>query len=331
MSFFIKTAIGRNGSFRDFLRQRRVGDEDLIIGSECVLENISFGKFLPCDVLYQEICGEGEPDDEAADVMLDGIDRKEAKNGKAYERIVVVGESSTIDMAKLSVFGSGLRCSEIFEKGARLPRRRKLIAVPTTCGTASEVTDTVTVAFGKQRTKREISAASLFPDEAVLIEGLLRALPYETFVAGSIEALSHTMESYVSPEATLFTRTIGESAMERILTGYKKLVEEGSAENGFLPDDVQSFLTASAMAGIAAGGAGVGAVHGLSRPVSAVRGVSSEKAHHLIFEEIFAACRRSNADISPLEAVLGAILNCGRRDVWDNLFGLLARVLPRSI
>jgi 4-hydroxybutyrate dehydrogenase len=337
MSFFVKTGIGRADSFQSFLCQWGIGDGDLVVGGERALKTAfpetETEKKWPCDVLSHEIYGEEEPDDAAADAMLEAIDRKETKNGKAYKRIVAVGGRPVINISKLSMFGKGLRCAEIFEvfeRGAELPHRRKLLAVPTTCGTADEATDTVTVAFGKQRTKRKLSAAALFPDEAVLIGELLHALPYEVFAAESIEALSHAMESYVSPEATLLTQTIGESAIERILTGYKKLAERGSAENEFSPDDAQSFLTASAMAGIAAGGAGVGAVHGLSRPVSAMCGVSCGKAHYLIFEEVFAAYRRLNADISSLEDVLGGILNCGRHDVWENLFGLLARVLPRQ-
>ena len=35
-------------------------------------------------------------------------------------------------------------------------------------------------------------------------------------------------------------------------------------------------------------------------------------------------------DTSSLEDVLKNILNCGCYDVWENLFGLLARVLPRQ-
>jgi 4-hydroxybutyrate dehydrogenase len=118
--------------------------------------------------------------------------------------------------------------------------------------------------------------------------------------------------------------------MERILTGYKKLAGREGAKSAISPNDLQSFLTASAMAGMAAGGAGAGLAHALSWPVSALCGVSRGKAHHLIFEEVFAAYRRLNADTSSLEEVLSAILNCGRSGVWENLSGLLARILPRQ-
>jgi 4-hydroxybutyrate dehydrogenase len=330
MGFFIKTGIGGNDTFQRFLRQRRIGRGDLIVGGERVLKPLFSEKPLPCDVLYREIRDDDEPDDGAADAILEAIDGLEAQNGEAYKRIVAVGGRPIIDMAKLSVFGGGLRCAEIFEKGAPLPRKRKLLVVPAICGTVGEVTDTVTIAFRKQGAKRELSSPALFPDEAILIGELLSALPYEVFAASSIEALGYAMESYVSPEATAFTQTVGESAMERILTGYKKLAEKNGAKDAIPPNDLQSFLTASAMAGMAAGGAGSGIAHALSRPVSALCGVSLGKAHHLIFEEVFTAYRRLNADTSSLEEALSAILSCGREDVWENLFELLARVLPRQ-
>jgi 4-hydroxybutyrate dehydrogenase len=333
MSFFIRTKIGRNDTFQGFLRQWQVGSGDLMIGGERVLKTAFVEESLPCDVLYREICDDDEPDDGAADAVLEAIDRQEAENGKTYERVVVVGGRSIINISKLSVFGGGLCCAEIFEKGARLPRKRKLLVVPTACGTIGEVTDTVTVAFRKQQAKLEFSAPSLFPDETILVGDLLFALPYEVFAAGSIEALGCAMESYVSPEATIFTRTVGESAMERILTGYKKVAEKEDAKNAISAissNDLQSFLTASAMAGMAVGSAGAGIAHTLSRPVSALCGVSRGKAHYLIFEEVFAAYRRQHVDTSSLEGVLKTILNCGCYDVWENLFGLLARVLPRQ-
>jgi 4-hydroxybutyrate dehydrogenase len=138
------------------------------------------------------------------------------------------------------------------------------------------------------------------------------------------------MESYISPKATLFTRTIGESAIDRLLTGYKKLAAKGDVKAEIAAEDLQSFLTASTMAGMAAGNAGLGAVHALSQPLGVVCSVSHKKANYLVFEEVFAAYRRLDADISALEEVLKTTLGCDRRDVWKSLFELLECVLPRQ-
>jgi 4-hydroxybutyrate dehydrogenase len=285
---------------------------------------------LPCDVLYQEIYGKGEPDDEMVDAMLKAVADKEVQSGKTYERIIAIGGGTVIDICKLFVFGGGLSCEELFQKGATLPRKRQLLIVPTTCGTGSEVTNISIVAFKKKNTKMGLATSSLFPDEAVLIGDMLTTLPYEVFATSSIDALIHAVESYVSPKANVFTRTIGESAMERILKGYQELVSEGKAKNKTLPKDLQSFLTASTMAGIAFGNAGVGAVHALSYPIGAIYHVPHGKANYLVFEEVFTAYRRLNANFTALEGVLGKILGSSRSEVWRTLFELLSNVLGRQ-
>jgi 4-hydroxybutyrate dehydrogenase len=330
MNFSVRTNISDSGSFENFLQQWRIGDKDLIITNEYVLKPQLGEKSLLCDVLYQEIYGKGEPDDEMVDAMLKAVADKEAQGGKTYERIVAIGGGTVIDISKLFVFGAGLSCEEIFEKGAALPRKRRLLVVPTTCGTGSEVTNIAIVAFKKKQTKLGLAVPALFPDEAVLIGDMLRTLPYEVFATSSIDALIHAVESYVSPKANVFTRSIGESAIKRILDGYQKLAAAGKAKNKILPDDLQSFLTASTMAGIAFANAGVGAVHALSYPIGAIYHVPHGKANYLVFEEVFAAYRRSKADFSSLEDVLKNILGCGQKEVWEKLFELLSNVLSRQ-
>ena len=54
--------------------------------------------------------------------------------------VTAIGGGTVLDIGKLLVFGGNYTCGEIFEKGAALPRTRTLVAVPTTCGTGSEVT-----------------------------------------------------------------------------------------------------------------------------------------------------------------------------------------------
>jgi 4-hydroxybutyrate dehydrogenase len=330
MGFFVKTNISDSGSFENFLQQWQIGSSDLVITNEYVLKPQLNERPLPCDVLYQEIYGKGEPDDEMVDAMLEAVAEKEARGGKTYERVVAIGGGTVIDISKLFVFGGGLRCEEIFEKGAALPRKRRLLVVPTTCGTGSEVTNIAIVAFKKKQTKLGLAIPALFPDEAVLIGDMLRTLPYEVFATSSIDALIHAVESYVSPKANVFTRTIGEAAMKRIIKGYQELVGNGGAKNKTLPGDLQSFLTASTMAGIAFGNAGVGAVHALSYPIGAIYHVPHGKANYLVFEEVFAAYRRLNADFSALEEVLKDILGCDRKEVWEKLFELLSHVLNRQ-
>ena len=320
MSFSIKTAISECKSIDEFLKGWQVGSDDLIISNEYILKPSCDN--IPCDTLFQEKFGKGEPTDEMIDAML-----KEVEN-KNYKRIIAIGGGTVIDIAKLFVFGSNLKCAEIFEKGAALPKVREFIAIPTTCGTGSEVTSISIVAFLKKNTKVGLAIPALFPDEAVLIASLLQSMPFEVFATSSIDALIHAVESYVSPRATLFTRALGKEAITLILKGYKNLVVSGKKNT--LPEDISDFLAASTMAGAAFSNAGCAAVHALSYPIGAIYHVPHGKANYLMFSSVFTAYKEKGADLSVLEEVIASALDCSMTDVWNKLFELVDNVLPRE-
>jgi len=321
--FQVSTKIIDEPSLSDFLTTREVGKTDLIITNEYLLVPHLEGKEPPCDVLYQEKFGSGEPTDEMLDQMLAAV------AGKQYDRIIGIGGGTVLDIAKLFVFGDNLNCEEIFAQGATLPRKRKLIAVPTTCGTGSEVTMISIMRFEKKNTKMGLAVPALYPDEAVLIPNLLLSQPYEVFAASSIDALIHAVESFVSPKATPFTRALGRDAIERIVRGYKAMKAKGVQA---VPNatDMNNFLVASTMAGIAFGNAGVGAVHAASYPVGAIYHVPHGKANYMFFGAVFAAYQKRGADLALLEEVLAGALDCPCAEVWSKLFALIDFILPRQ-
>jgi len=313
MNFMLKTTIASSESLAAFYKDWGVGQNDLIVTNEFLLKD----EPAPCDCLYQERYGSGEPTDEMVDAML--LDIK----GKNYNRIIAIGGGTVIDIAKLFVFEDGCNCEEIFAKGASLERKRSFIAIPTTCGTGSEVTCISIVGFEKKGTKLGLAIPALFPDEAVLIPSLLDTLPYDVFATSSIDALIHAVESYVSPRSNDFVRAMGRSAIEMILRGYKQM------ESGKLPKDMLPFLSASTMAGIAFGNAGCAAVHALAYPLGAIYHVPHGKANYLVFGEVFRAYMRKGADLSVLENVFKDALGAPE-DIWGELFSLLDKVLIRQ-
>jgi len=322
MNFSLKTAISDCTSLDAFFEQWNVGDGDLIISNEFLLMPALDGKPAPCSTIFQENFGFGEPSDEMVDSMLAAV------KGKEFSRIIAIGGGSVIDVAKLFVFGDGLSCEEIFADGASLARKRKLVIVPTTCGTGSEVTCISIVEFIKKQTKLGLAVPAMFADEAVLIPALLDTLPYEVFATSSIDALIHAAESYVSPKANAFTKALGRSAIEQILSGYMELTSAN--ERGVLPSDMSAFLFASTMAGIAFGNAGVGTVHAMAYLIGGNYHVPHGKSNYLVFSEVFAKYKSLGADISELEAVLASCLKCPIESVWEELPILLDKILTRQ-
>ena len=321
MDFLIRPRIAVYESLKTFIDQKGLKSTDLIITNEYVLVPQLKGITLPCDVLYQEKYGQGEPSDEMIDAMFGEM------KGKEYQRIIAVGGGTVIDISKLFVFGSGLSVEKIFDMGARLEKKRELIIIPTTCGTGSEVTNISIVEFKKKQTKIGLAIPQLYADEAALIPPMLTTLPYEVFAASSIDALVHATESYVSPKATVFSRMFGRTAIEKIINGYMKLRAVGKRQ---LPADMKDFLLASTMAGVAFGNAGCAAVHALSYPIGGNYHVPHGKANYIVYEGVFRMYKELGADLSPVEEVLAEVMKCPNDEVWERLFELLEFVLTRQ-
>jgi 4-hydroxybutyrate dehydrogenase len=317
MNFIVKPRISDCSGLDVFFEQWSVGKSDLIITNEYVLNPQLGGKPAPCDTLFQEKYGQGEPSDEMVNAMLTSI------GGKDYKRIIAIGGGTVIDIAKLFVFGAGHDCDAIFANAESLRRERSLIIIPTTCGTGSEVTSISIVEFKKKHTKLGLNFPALFADETVLIPSMLNTLPYEVFATSSIDALIHAVESYVSPKATFFSRAMGRSAIELILGGYKKMAEKGERK---LPENMEDFLFASTLAGIAFGNAGCAAVHALSYPIGGGYHVPHGKANYMVFEKVFQAYKSKKADVSEVEKVLSGIFGCPVEKVWTALFELISKI-----
>ena len=106
-------------------------------------------------------------------------------------------------------------------------------------------------------TKLGLACDEIYADDAVLIPELLRELPWHFFVTSAIDALIHAIESYVSPKSNLYTRMFANKAMEMLLSGFRKLAEDGQDYREQLLED---FLVARKLDGIPFVNAGTGQV-----------------------------------------------------------------------
>lgn len=95
-----------------------------------------------------------------------------------------------------------------------LPEAKALpvVAVPTTAGTGSEVTQYAIVTLHEKRTKSSI-AAHIFADIAYLDPKYMDTLPAKTTNNTAVDALTHLIESYLSVRANAFSRGIVEMGL----------------------------------------------------------------------------------------------------------------------
>jgi len=309
--------------FASFAETFRLTERDLI------LTNARYSRYfggLDCPAIFREKYGTSEPTDHMVNAILAERDRIHAERG--IDRIIAIGGGAIMDMAKvLAVAPHGtVDCNDLYPDMANLQRVHELIALPTTCGTGSEVTNISVIFRSGLGTKHGLVGDALYPAHAVLIPQLMETLPYHVFACSAIDALIHAVESYLSPLATPETDAYGERAMREILTGFVAVADDPDCRqhlNG-------QFLRAATHAGLAFGSAGCGPVHALSFAIGGKYHVPHGESCYQYFLPVlnFYKQHSTGGKLAQLEALLADILHAD--DGLTALAALLERILPRK-
>ncbi|MFC0559146.1 iron-containing alcohol dehydrogenase [Halalkalibacter alkalisediminis] len=187
----------------------------------------------------------------------------EIKKGN-YEGLIAVGGGSAIDIAKAAsvVYTNSSPIEEMFGvdlvKEAGLP----LIAIPTTAGTGSEVTNITILSDKKEQLKKGIVSPHLLPKVAIVSPEMTLTCPKSVTAASGIDALVHAVEAYISVNASPITDALAIKAVKMIGEFLPK-----AYANPYDLEAREAMVTGSLMAGMAFGNAGVGAVHALAYPL----------------------------------------------------------------
>jgi alcohol dehydrogenase len=201
------------------------------------------------------------------DIVRAALDRYRASDADV---VVGVGGGSAIDTAKaVAVMADHPGSIADYEGRDRLgPRRRGLIAVPTTAGTGSEVTRVTVVTDRTRQVKMMLAADALMPDVAVVDPDLTHACPPAVTASAGLDALTHAIEAYLSRRATPLTDGLARAAAASIAAGLPRAWRDGTdAEARTL------VMMGQLQAGMAFSNASVALVHGMSRPLGALFGV----------------------------------------------------------
>ena len=151
-----------------------------------------------------------------AEPDLDDVARiREAIEQSASSEVVAIGGGSVIDAAKAAwaAHQTGLDVSELFGSGKiseRFPGKefKRIIAVPTTAGTGSEVTPYANIVDRAAGVKRLIMDKQIVPRMALIDPSYGRSMPNELTAATALDALTHCIESLLntgSPETRFAT------------------------------------------------------------------------------------------------------------------------------
>lgn len=191
------------------------------------------------------------------------------------EVVLAVGGGSSLDTGKAAALFSGaesLDWEQVFSSftspfavydspGELLP----LIAVPTTAGTGSELTQAMVISDEKKNSKECIFHQGAFPKLAVIDPELTKTLPgYPTAVTG-FDAFTHAFESYLRECASPYTKMLSFESMKTIYTVLPKLLNDLSNM-----EYREAMSRAAAFAGIALSNGAATIPHPLSEAVGGV-------------------------------------------------------------
>lgn len=201
------------------------------------------------------------------------------------DAILAVGGGSVMDAAKamrlfyenpsLTMRELALPFLDARKRVAHYPgagHRTKLVAMPTTSGTGSEVSPAAVVTVGDR--KVTLVDYSLVPDMAI-VEPLLTVTMPPTITADTgVDALTHALEALVSIFASPFTDSFCFQAVYLILEALPRAVEDGS--------DIEArtkMANAATIAGLAFSNAFVGVNHALAHSTGARFGIAHGRAN----------------------------------------------------
>lgn len=245
----------------DYLKNVKGTKAMLVIGSERLIKDGTVPKIQSNlkEANIETSIFQGVENDPSVATVKKGV---EMMNEFQPDLIIGIGGGSPIDAAKaMWIFYEYPEFT--FEEAAKpfnLPELRQkanFIAIPTTSGTATEVTSFSVITDNETGVKYPIADYNITPDVAIVDTNLVQSMP-KTLVANTgMDALTHAIEAYVSNARNPITDALAMKSIEMI---YATLVDSFNGNEQARKD----MHIAQNLAGMAFSNAILGIVHSMS-------------------------------------------------------------------
>jgi len=160
--------------------------------------------------------------------FLDEVKLKFKKDKEPLvECIVGIGGGSTIDSAKgiATLVTNHKNAIEYRGFPTNLNPSLPIIAIPSTAGTGTEVTYNAVFIDQDTNKKLGINTKNNYPILSIIDPEIVATAPKSVVMSSGIDALVHTLESFVSKKSTYLTRVFAKEAFKLIVNTLPKLVE----------------------------------------------------------------------------------------------------------
>ncbi|SUB08110.1 UNVERIFIED_ORG: alcohol dehydrogenase class IV [Pantoea allii] len=189
------------------------------------------------------------------------------------DRVVAIGGGSVLDAAKAfsAMVQHPLPTARYLEKvgdTAVQPITLPLIAIPTTAGTGSEVTQNAVVTDQRDiQIKASLRHPVFVPEVAILDADLLKGAPDRVLATCGIDAFTHLFEAYLSGKGNLFTRQMALTGLRQFVQAWPALNREDAAGDAAR----EAMMMASWLGGVSLSSAGLGVIHGIAGELGAIK------------------------------------------------------------
>lgn len=248
-------------------------------------------------------------------IIIDGVEPNPSvetvwRGAKAMQEfnpdwIVAIGGGSALDAAKVMwcfYEHPHLKFEDIITPGSMPPLRNKarFVAIPSTSGTASEITAFSVITDTKNHIKYPIVAADMVPDIAIIDPALPAKMPKDVTANTGMDVMCHSVEALASIAATSYTDPYAIEAIRLVFENIEKAYNT--------PNDMTARFNmhnASALAGMAFTNASLGLVHALAHKIGGEFGVTHGLANAILMPYIIDFNRKHTNKYATAERILG--------------------------
>ena len=208
-----------------------------------------------------------------------------AYNASGADCIVAIGGGSSMDTAKaIGIIANNPEFADVRSLEGVAPTKKHAvftIAVPTTAGTAAEVTINYVITDVEKKRKFVCVDTNDIPEIAVVDPDMMASMPKGLTAATGMDALTHAIEGYITKAAWTMTDMFHLKAIE-LISRYLRASVAGE------PEGREGMALAQYIAGQGFSNVGLGIVHSMAHGLGALYDTPHGVANAIILPTVMA-------------------------------------------